>query len=238
VVELMYHGLDLTRFMQPTRDWSEAEGEEAERPVQLLSVGRAVEKKGYDDLLHALARLPVELSWQLTHIGGGPEHDKLTALAKRLAIDTRIRWLGARAQQEVLDTYRASDLFVLASKVASDGDRDGLPNVIVEAQSQGLAVVATNVSAIPELIRDGVNGRLVSPGAPEALAVALEQMIRAPGERRTFGQAGMKLVHGEFSMEKGIDRLTEMLVAVAAEQCPWQATAADAPGSHGVADNA
>lgn len=230
VVELMYHGLDLTRFSQLNRQWSEADGSSPDAPVQLLSVGRAVEKKGYDDLLDALGRLPSSSAWQLTHIGGGPELKMLKQRAEQLGISDRITWLGARAQEEVLAAYQTSDLFLLASKVAGDGDRDGLPNVIVEAQSQGLAVVATNVSAIPELIRDGVNGRLVSPAAPEELSEALQEMIAAPDLRRAFGQAGMQRVHGDFSMDVGVERLTNKLVDAAKNSTARQAVATSVAG--------
>ena len=207
VVELMYHGLDLSRFVRPERVWNDHDGTDSEHPVELLSVGRAVEKKGYGDLLDALAKLDSKLHWQFTHIGGGPYLDRLKAQAEQLGIGAKINWLGARAQAEVVDAYARSDMFVLASKIASDGDRDGLPNVIVEAQSQALPVVATNVSAIPELITDNVNGLLVEPGDVDALAQALAQLITDPKQRERLGEAGGDVVHQSFSMERGLDKL-------------------------------
>jgi glycosyltransferase involved in cell wall biosynthesis len=111
------------------------------------------------------------------------------------------------AQPEVLDAYREADLFVLASKIAEDGDRDGLPNVLIEAQSQRLACVSTEVSAIPELIEHDVTGLLVPPGNPIALADALERLIRDPEERARLGAAGEHHVRRHFSMEAGIDLL-------------------------------
>jgi glycosyltransferase involved in cell wall biosynthesis len=110
-------------------------------------------------------------------------------------------------QPEVLAAYREADLFVLASKVAKDGDRDGLPNVLIEAQSQRLACVSTEVSAIPELIEQDVTGLLVPPGNPIALAEALERLIRHPEERARLGAAGEHHVRRHFSMEAGIDWL-------------------------------
>ena len=83
-----------------------------------------------------------------------------------------------------LAAYRGADIFVLASKIASDGDRDGLPNVLMEAQSQGLACVATSLAGIPELIEDGVTGLLVPPGDPAALAAALSRADRRSGAAR------------------------------------------------------
>jgi glycosyltransferase involved in cell wall biosynthesis len=104
----------------------------------------------------------------------------------------------------VLAAYRQADLFVLAAKAAADGDRDGLPNVLVEAQSQGLACVASNFSAIPELIEHGSTGVLVPPGDPLALAAALASLIRDPSRRRALGAAGARRVRRGFAMSAGI----------------------------------
>jgi glycosyltransferase involved in cell wall biosynthesis len=98
-------------------------------------------------------------------------------------------------------------VFVLASRIASDGDRDGLPNVLMEAQSQGLACLSTRMSAIPELILDGETGLLVAPDDPGALASALERLIRSPALRSRLGGAGMARVRASFSHERNIDRL-------------------------------
>jgi glycosyltransferase involved in cell wall biosynthesis len=206
-VELVYHGLDLTRFDIVTKQWSESDGTDVTAPVKLLSVGRAVAKKGYDDLLHALASVPDELNWQFTHIGGGPLLGELQSLAERLGLAPRICWLGALAQTEVLEQYRASDVFMLASKIAEDGDRDGLPNVLVEAQSQGLAAIATSVSAIPELIEHDRNGLLAEAGDRAGLGAAIERCIREPNTRQRLGEAGQALVQREYSMNRGLDRL-------------------------------
>jgi glycosyltransferase involved in cell wall biosynthesis len=91
--------------------------------------------------------------------------------------------------------------------VARDGDRDGLPNVLAEAQSQGLACVATRVSGIPELIEDGVTGVLVAPEAPVEIARALEALIRDPARRDGLGEAGRLRVHERFGLQGNIARL-------------------------------
>ena len=88
---------------------------------------------------------------RFVHVGGGPLRKSLQGRAARLGIERRVTWRGALTQDEVLAEYRKADVFALASRIARDGDRDGLPNVIAEAQSQGLACVATRVSAILEL---------------------------------------------------------------------------------------
>lgn len=199
---LQYHGLDLARFPSPPT--AVADG-----PVEVLSVGRAVPKKGYDDLLDALALLPRELVWRFRHIGGGKELDALRRRAESLGLSDRIEWLGARPQSEVLDALRRASIFVLASKIAEDGDRDGLPNVLMEAQSQEVPVVATSVSAIPELIRDGETGLLTPPGDPSALAAALERMIRDADLRTALGKAGAERVRSDFDAERTLDDLAE-----------------------------
>jgi glycosyltransferase involved in cell wall biosynthesis len=204
---LCYHGLDLERFAAPPRGANWRNGSDPHQPVVILSVGRAVVKKGYDDLLEALALLPADLEWRFVHIGGGALAAALRLQAELFGLSRRIDWRGAMPQPEVLAAYREADLFVLASKVAKDGDRDGLPNVLIEAQSQRLACVSTDVSAIPELIEQNVTGLLVPPGNPIALAEALERLIRHPEERARLGAAGEHHVRRHFSMEAGINLL-------------------------------
>jgi len=206
-VELVYHGLDFSRFSPQGKNSSGRDGRNPADPVIILSVGRLVEKKGTDVLLEALARLPATVHWRLVHAGGGPLKGMLEARAGALGIAARVEWRGARTQTELLAEYRAADLFALASRVARDGDRDGLPNVLAEAQSQGLASVATRVSGIPELIENGRTGMLVAPGSPEELAHALGELIADPVRRRALGEAGRHRVSERFGLEKNIARL-------------------------------
>ena len=218
-VWLCYHGLDLERFEASPHLASGRNGGDPHQPVIILSVGRSVPKKGYDDLLEALALLPAELEWRFVHIGGGALAAALSVQAERLGLSHRIEWRGAMAQPQVLAAYREADLFVLASKVGKDGDRDGLPNVLIEAQSQRLACVSTGVSAIPELIEQDVTGLLVPPGNPIALAETLARLIRDPEERARLGAAGERHVRRFFSMEAGIDLLATRFGLASAS--PW-----------------
>jgi glycosyltransferase involved in cell wall biosynthesis len=217
-VRLAYHGLDLRRWPPPAQQRPARDGSRAEDPVVLLSVGRAVEKKGYAELLAALALLPGKLHWRLVHIGGGALDSALRTRAETLGLSPRLTWLGRQSQDVVLDNYRAADLFVLASRVAEDGDRDGLPNVLMEAQSQGLACLATRLTAIPELIEDGVTGILTEPGDPAALAAALEALIGDPAARAALGAAGAARVRERFSMTRGIDTVVEALASPALDR--------------------
>jgi glycosyltransferase involved in cell wall biosynthesis len=185
---------------------SAADGSDARHPVSILSVSRLVEKKGTDILLDALARVPADVHWRLVHVGGGPLKRRLQKQAKALGIAERITWRGPLAQEELLAEYRKADLFALACRIARDGDRDGLPNVLAEAQSQGLACVATRVSAIPELIRDDT-GLLVSEADTVAFAGALHSLITDPVRRRALGDAGQARLRAEFSLESNFERL-------------------------------
>ncbi len=206
-VELLYHGLDAARFPPPPESRPPRDGRDPDDPVVLLAVGRAVEKKGFTGLIDALARLPADLHWRLVHVGGGPLMRRLREQARAAGIDDRVVWTGAQPQEAVLSRYREADLFVLPCRVAADGDRDGLPNVLMEAQSQGLACLSTRVSAIPELIDDGETGLLVPPDDPAALAAALRRLIGDPPLRDRLGRAGQERTRSVFTMEAGIDRL-------------------------------
>ncbi|CAO3372137.1 glycosyltransferase [Azospirillum argentinense] len=206
-VELLYHGLDFGRFPAAPEARPARDGSDPADPVRLLSVGRAVEKKGFDLLLDALARLPAGLHWRWTHIGGGDRLPALKAQAAALGLEGRIDWQGAKAQDAVIAQYRRADLFVLPCRTARDGDRDGLPNVLMEAQSQGLACLSTRAAAVAELIEDGVTGTLVDPEDPAALAGALGSLLRDPARRAALGAAGVARVRRDFGSDAGIDRL-------------------------------
>lgn len=176
-------------------------------PVRILSVGRAVAKKGLNTLADALALLPPDLAWKWTHVGGGELADDLKAQVERLGLAGRATILGSRSQSEVLEAYRSSDLFVLPCRIADDGDRDGLPNVLVEAQSQGLTCISTPISGIPELVDDGRTGILVPPDDPAALAAAIGDAIRSPDLRARIGDAAMERVHAHFDHRGTIGQL-------------------------------
>lgn len=204
-VGLVYHGLDLARFPAPLTRKGRLGNQED--PVVILSIGRAVTKKGFDDLLTALAALPDSCHWNFKHIGDGECLPELKKHAQELGLDDRVQWLGALPQEKVLDHLRSAELFALACKIAPDGDQDGLPNVLMEAQSQGLPVISTRVSAIPELVEDGKTGLLADPGDPTELMQAIARLISDPSLRRSLGSAGEARVRSVFNAELGLDSL-------------------------------
>ena len=208
-VDLVYHGLDHNFFAPPSAFGSARDGSDPADPVRLLSVGRFQPKKGFDVLLRALARLRGHVV--LTLVGYGPEERPLRALSEALGFEGQVRWAGQLDHPAVRALYRESDLFVLTPRVAADGDRDGLPNVVIEALSQGLPVVATRVSALPEIVEDGVSGRLVPPESPAALAAALAGLVGDPAARQRLGTAGIRRVAEGWDVEAGVTRLLTLL---------------------------
>jgi glycosyltransferase involved in cell wall biosynthesis len=215
-VHLSYHGLDLQRFFCFRGSRPEFDGSVSENPVVIVSVGRAVEKKGYHILLKALALLRPKLAFRFVHIGGGEQLGRLRTLCSSLGLDAFVEWRGALPQTDVLALYRKANIFALACRIADDGDRDGLPNVLVEACSQGLVCVSTNVSGVPELLTNDVNGLLVEPDHPQALADALERLIRDPNLRRRLGQEAEKRVRQHFDYHSSVRQLLELF------QHEWQ----------------
>ncbi len=209
-VHLIYHGLDLKRFPHFDREPASRDGSNEEDPVRLFSVGRAVEKKGFDTLLEALAQLPADVQWTWTHIGGGDLAESLKEQATGLGLEDRISWLGSQSQSTVLEHYRNSDMFVLPCRIAKDGDRDGLPNVLVEAQSQALACISTPISGVPELINSDQRGVLVPPDDAVALAGAIERLCRNPALRDQLGQAGEERVRAAFDYNAGLNQLNAL----------------------------
>ena len=209
-VRLSYHGLDLSRFSAFDQRKHTRNGSDAASPVRFVSVGRAVTKKGYDTLLDALAALPKDIHWRFDHAGGGELLGDLAQQADMVGVADRITWHGAMAQEDVLKLYRKADVFVLPCRIAPDGDRDGLPNVLVEAASQALACVSTDVSGVPELIDDGVHGLLVNANDPKSLAAALTRLARDPALRNRLGTAAEIRVRGQFDQQASVRQLMDL----------------------------
>ena len=209
-VECLYHGINLTRFSD-TKRTNQPDGSASEAPVRILSVARAVNKKGLDLLIDALARLPRSLNWRFAHIGAGALARELERRCEALDLQDRVVWLGARDQAYVLQAMRQANIFCLPARIAADGDQDGLPNVILEAMSQRMAVITTDVGAIGEVTIDGKNAIIVPPDDVVGLSQALEGLIRDPRQRRKLGEeARLDVVRG-FGFGPGVARIIELL---------------------------
>jgi glycosyltransferase involved in cell wall biosynthesis len=210
-VRLLYHGLDLARFPDPPALRPKRDGADPTDPVRIVSVGRAVEKKGFGDLLRALAALPPDVNWRFAHVGGGELLGPLRTQARAAGIEQKVAFLGAKPQPDIIALMREADIFALPAKEAGNGDRDGLPNVIMEAASQALAIVATRFAGIPEFVRDGVDGDLVPPGEWDRLSNAINLLARDPARRAALGQSAHARLRDSFSAESGLDWLTRRL---------------------------
>lgn len=204
------HGLDLAAWppapARPPRD-----GSNPADPITILSVGRAVEKKGYPTLLNVLAALPPALNWRFTHIGGGPLREALQKEAENLGLSGRLTWQGAQSETEVRAAMLAADMFALTPEIAADGDRDGLPNVLVEAQALGLPVLSTFTGGVPELITPGINGFLAEAGQIAPLTRHLHTLITDPALRAGMGAAGRARIEAGFSSAPTIDAIAARL---------------------------
>jgi glycosyltransferase involved in cell wall biosynthesis len=204
-IHVVHHGTDLERF-RPTRRWPE--------PGLIVSIGRLVPKKGFTVLVDALSQAAdAGLDFRCEIYGGGPMRAELESRVHRLGLEDRLSFHGARPMDDIVAAYARAMVFVLAPAVQNDGDRDGIPNVLVEAMAAGVPVVSTRVSGIPELIDDGENGLLVEPSDPHALAAAVRRVLEDPGLAARLASAGRRKVETEFDMVANSRRVAELLAA-------------------------
>ena len=207
-VHVMYHGLnaDFARLVGTTT--------RAEKPsgVRIISVGRLVEKKGFDVLVEAIALL-VGRGVDVTAAFAGESGDHEEAIRWRIdraGLTDRINFLGTLSQADLFEEYRRSSVFALACRITDDGDRDGIPNVLMEAMAAGLPVVATAVSGIPELIEHDVNGLLVPSEDAEALADALARLAKDPALSEQLASAGAATIAERFDGEVLAQRMAAL----------------------------
>lgn len=205
-VHVVRCGLDPDVFEPITR--SDGDGH------RILCVGRLVHLKGQSLLVEALARLRSDgHDVELVLVGDGPKRAALEQEAARLGLGDAVHFAGAVGQDEILDHYRAATLFCLPSFA------EGLPVVLMEAMAVGLPVVTTRIMGVPELVEDGVSGRLVAPGRLDELVAALQELVEAPQERRLeMGRAGRARVLEEFDVRRAGARLAALFGAFGDDQ--------------------
>lgn len=178
--------------------------------VRLLAAGRLVRKKGFDVLLEALADPALcAVPWQLRLIGDGPEHDALLAQAAAHPCAERICLAGAMANEAVRREMIEADVFALPCRIAGDGDRDGIPVVLMEAMAAGATVISGDLPAIRELVEDGRSGLMVAPGNAGALAAALASLCTDSARRQALADGGRLAVSREFALGVNIERMVE-----------------------------
>jgi glycosyltransferase involved in cell wall biosynthesis len=210
-VRLIHHGVNLDGFQPASKDeeLNEPMGEGVTERINgtpsrlplILSVGRLVEKKGFPDLIAACARLrQAGERFRCAIYGEGPLHGQLAALIERLELADCVTLAGECSQAQLIPIFQRADIFALAPFVTDDGDRDGIPNVLVEAMACGLPVVSTTVAGIPELVRHGENGLMVSPRDVDALAGALGTLLGDRPRREGMGANARDTVVDHFDL--------------------------------------
>ena len=207
-IHLCYHGVDLSRF-------SGEPGESRERHIGaplILSVGRFCEKKGFAYLIWACHRLKQNgRRFVCRIVGFGPLQEQLEELIRTLELQDYVFLAGKMTQDKLIREYQQADLFVLPCLVTDDGDRDGIPNVLVEAMAMRIPVVSTPVSGISELVDHGGNGVLAPEKDSEALAGAMEMLLDDPGLRERLGANGRQKVMAGFSLDRSTARVRRLL---------------------------
>lgn len=204
-VHRMYHGVDHALFHPRSRA-------KPHLVPLILSVGRLREKKGLDTLIdacHLLRKQGQDFVCEI--VGYGEEQARLQAQIERLGLEDRVHLVGKLAREEVIKRYERAVVYVQPSRIAADGDRDGIPNVLLEAMSMALPVVASDVSGIPELVGHDLNGLLVKPGDPEALAVAITQLLNDPARCTALGCRARETVTKSFDNDRNLWLLCDLL---------------------------
>jgi colanic acid/amylovoran biosynthesis glycosyltransferase len=201
-VERVYNGLDLAQFPYESP---------AARPVTIIAVGRLVEKKGFADLIDACAHLRTRgRAFQCAIVGAGPLEAELQAQIDRCGLGDRVRLLGPRPQGEVRQLIQSAAVFAAPCVIGSDGNRDGLPTVLLEAMALGTPCVATDVTGIPEVLRDGETGLMTPQHEPAALATRIERLLDDSSLRVRLSGAARQLIEAEFDISVNAGRIREI----------------------------
>jgi len=204
-IHRVYHGIDISLFAGGNGSAP------PEPPYRILTVARMAEKKGLPTVYNAL-RILKDRGIHFRHvlIGDGDDRDAILGLIDQLGLTDDTEWLGTQPHDVVLEQYRRADLFVLGCRQAENGDRDGIPNVFAESMAMGVPVVATRLSAIPEIIDDGRTGLMVEPEQPEALAKAMIRLLTDGGLRRTVVDEARQRVTRHFDNTKLVMDLADI----------------------------
>lgn len=216
-IHLSYHGLNLERFT-PRR--SSTDPTEAQSVPLMLSVGRFCEKKGFPYLLQACAELKqAGHAFECMIVGYGEMRSQLETMIQDWGLTDVVTLPGKKTQDELVELYNRASLFVLPCLVTDDGDRDGIPNVLLEAMAMELPVVSTDISGIAELVKDQCNGFLVPEKDADALTQALSKLLENPELRQQFGKQGRQKVLQQFNLEKNVAEIRELLNQAVESDC-------------------
>lgn len=221
-VRLAYHGVDVQAAV-PRRVLP--------GPPRVLSAGRLVEKKGHDTLIRAAALLrDRNMRLTLRIAGEGAEWPRLQRLVHELDLAGHVTFLGPLSPRELREEYASASVFALACRQLENGDRDGLPNVVMEAMVQGLPIVTTTQPGIAEALQSERTGLLVEPENPNALADALGRILSEPALGQRLGASAQASVREQFDRERLLPEVAAALTQAGLLASPWRAPAPIAVG--------
>jgi glycosyltransferase involved in cell wall biosynthesis len=208
-IHLHRHGIDLARFRpvvpllcKPQPVW------------RLLACGFLAPYKGMEHLVSACGLLQQQgYKFVCSIIGEGPERKRLALQIRQAGLASQVRLLAPMPQAQLAEQYRTADLFVQPSVVTKDGNRDVIPNVLIEAMASGLPVISTRLSGIQELLQEGKNGILVAPGEPRALATAIAALMQDDQKRGQLVAAAQRSVAEAYDRRRNAEALIQTFVA-------------------------
>lgn len=203
-IQVVYHGVDTSLFKP---------GPPPERPFKIVSIGRMTWQKGFPILIEALAETAkrgLDIHLDLLALKG-PAEKEMRTLIKKHNLENKITWLAKTKPSMINSVYQSGHAFVLPCQIGPHGERDGIPNVILEALACGIPCISTPISGIPEAVIDNWSGLLVPPSDPGALADAIEHLYRQEQLRRRFGQNGRELMQRKFDRTVCNRKLLELL---------------------------
>jgi len=205
-VHLNYHGIDIDKFMVHGSRFMDRKQDQR---FKILAIGRLVETKGFEYLIEACRILNDKgVDFECQIVGSGPLENKLESLSTSYELRAKIQFLGIRTQEEIKKLYSEATVLAQPSVMARNGDRDGIPNVILEAMALGVPVVATNFSGIPEAVIEGKTGILVPEKDAVALAVAIENIYQDAKRRDILIRNARELIEQKFSVSRNVEELT------------------------------
>lgn len=200
-----HSGIDVQKFAFEKRTMP------ADGQIRLLSVGRLVEKKGMRYLIAAFNRVQKQYpNVRLRIAGEGPLRNQLLEQVRRLDLSDKVKFLGEISHDQVVKEMKQAHLFALASTTTSNGNQEGIPNVLKEAMACGLPVVSTFHAGIPELVRDGKSGFLVPERDTDLLAQRILELIRHPEKWGKMGRKGCKTVTRKFNLQNQVPELEDI----------------------------
>ncbi len=204
-IRKLSYGIDLQKFENRHR------ADATDEPFRILTTGRLVEKKGIEYVIRAVAQVaPKHPRLHYDIIGDGPLRAHLQTLAAELSVDQLVKFHGALNGDAVRELLEKANVFALASVTAKDGDQEGTPVSILEAQAAGLPVISTQHSGIPEILLDGESGWLFPERDADAIADRLNHLIEHPDLCLAFGNRGRSFVRAKFGLDDCLKALLDI----------------------------